>query len=68
MSWNIPGELNSMHRHLMYLKFPYHSVSVIHRGQDLGLHVFFMGEVKEKVTDELIRYLKIYDFGYSFVK
>jgi hypothetical protein len=52
----------------MYLKFPYHSVSVIYRSQDLGLHVIFMEEVKEMITDDLINYLKASQFTYSFVK
>ena len=45
----IQDELSLMHSHLMYLKFPYHSVAVIHRSQDLGFHVFFMESVRSKV-------------------
>ena len=51
----------------MYNKFPYHSVSVIHRHQDLGLHVIFMESVKYMVTDEIKGYLKANKFTYSYV-
>ena len=65
---SIQEELNSMHGHLMYLKFPYHSVSVIHRHQDLGFHVFFSDSVRDMVTDSLKGYLKSFGFGWSFTK
>ena len=63
---DIQSELKSMHSHLMYKKFPYHSVSVIHRPQDLGFHVIFMGSVKEMVTDEIKDYIKATGFTFSF--
>lgn len=56
-----------MHSYLMYSKFPYHSVSVIHRHQDLGFHVIFMGSVKEMVTDEIKDYIKAMDFTFSYL-
>ena len=59
--------LESMHSHLMYNKFPYHSVSVIYRHQDLGFHIMFMGSVKDIVTDKIKGYLKANEFTYSFV-
>lgn len=59
--------LGQIHRHLMYLGFPYRSVSVIHRKQDLGYHVMFMENVKDKITNELKGYLKAHDFTYSII-
>lgn len=66
--------LNSMHRYLMKKGFPYHSVSVIHRQQDLGFHCIFMKSVKDKVTKDVIdvmegnssEYYVGVKFGYSF--
>jgi hypothetical protein len=52
----------------MYKKFPYHSVSVIHRHQDLGFHVMFMDSVRNMVTDEIKEKLKRDEFTWSFVK
>lgn len=51
----------------MFKKFPYHSVSVIYRSLDLGLHVFFMGNVKDMVTDEIKNYINAMGFTFSFV-
>jgi len=65
---NVQSELHTMHSYLMYKKFPYHSVSVIHRPNDLGLHVMFMESVKDLVTDEVKQRIKSTDFTYSFVK
>ena len=64
---NIQSELIQMHRYLMYKKFPYHSVSVIHRYQDMGFRVIFMENVREMVTDEIREYIKAMGFTYSFV-
>ena len=64
----IRGQLNTIHSHLMWLEFPYHSVSVIYRHQDLGLHVIFMDSVRDKVTKELEDYLKANECTWSFVK
>ena len=64
---NIQQQLKTVHSHLMYNKFPYHSVSVIYRHQDLGLHVIFMESVKYMVTDEIKGYLKANEFTYSYV-
>jgi len=64
---SIQQELLSMHSYLMYKKFPYHSVSVIHRNQDLGFHVIFTKNVKEMVTDEIRDYLKSFGFGLSYI-
>ena len=63
-----------MHRYLMKKGFPYHSVSAIHRSQDLGFHCIFMDSVKDKVTKEVIDVMKGSSseyyvgvkFGYSF--
>ena len=60
-------QLKMVHQFLMYEKFPYHSVSVIHRYQDLGFHVMFMDSVKEQVTERIKKRLEIFGFGYSFV-
>lgn len=62
------SDLRFIHESLMYRGFPYHSVSVIYRQQDLGLHVFFMESVKDKVTEEVKTMLEIWGFNYSFVK
>jgi hypothetical protein len=64
---SIQSELKSMHNYLMYKKFPYNSVSVIHRYQDMGFHVIFMESVKEMVTDEIKDYIKAMGFTVSYV-
>lgn len=64
---NILSNLTSMHSYLMYKKFPYHSVSVIYRKQDLGFHIILMENVKEKMTDEIKNYIKIMGFTFSYV-
>lgn len=64
---NIQHELEAMHRYLMYNKFPYHSVSVIHRHQDVGFHVIFMESVKPLVTEKISDYIKAMGFGISYV-
>ena len=61
------SELESMHNYLMYKKFPYHSVSVIHRSQDLGFHIIFSESVKEMVTDEISDRIKSLGFTVSYV-
>jgi hypothetical protein len=65
---NIYENLSYCHQFLMYKKFPYHSVSVIHRHQDLGFHVMFMDSVRNMVTDEIKEKLKRDEFTWSFVK
>lgn len=65
---NVYQALSSMHSYLMYKKFPYHSVSVIHRGQDLGFHVIFMDNVREIVTDEIKSHIEAVGFTYSYAK
>lgn len=62
----IQQQLRSIHSYLMYKKFPYHSVSVIYRAQDLYLHVIFMENVREMVTNEIKNHLKSNEFTYSF--
>ena len=64
---NIQSELKSMHNYLMYNKFPYHSVSVVHRHQDMGFRVIFMESVREMVTDEIKDYIKAMGFTVSYV-
>lgn len=61
------NQLETMHNYLMYNKFPYHSVSVIHRHQDLGFKVLFMESVKEMVTDKIKDYIKAMGFTFSYV-
>lgn len=63
----IRNELKSMHEHLMYNKFPYHSVSVIHRHQDMGFRVIFMDSVRNMVTDKIKDYIKSMGFTVSYV-
>lgn len=65
---NIQSELNSMHSYLMYIKFPYNSVSVIYGHQDLGFHILFMESVKEMLTDEIKSYIKARGFTYYILK
>ena len=60
-------KLYTVHSTLMYLGFPYHSVSVIHRNQDLGYHVIFSKEVIDKVSDDVKSFLKLNEFTFSFV-
>lgn len=64
----IQNTLNICHEYLMKMGFPYHSVSVIHRHQDLGFHVMFMDSVEEKITDNVKRVLKDSGFTYSIIK
>jgi len=64
---SITQQLTTVHGYLMYNKFPYHSVSVIHRGQDLGFHVIFTEKVREMITDKIKDYLKSQEFTFSFV-
>ncbi len=64
---NIQQQLDSMHRYLVYEKFPYHSVSVIHKINDLQFHVIFMNEVKPMVTEEIKGYIKANGFTFSYV-
>lgn len=63
----IQTELRLMHHYLIYMKFPYHSFSVIHRSQDLGFHIIFMSSVKEKVTSEIENYIKSMGFTFHIV-
>lgn len=63
----IRNELKSMHKYLMYNKFPYHSVSVIHRHQDMGFRVIFMNSVRNMVTDKIKDYIKAMGFTVSYV-
>lgn len=56
------------HDYLMRMKFPYHSVSVIHRDQDLGFHVIFSNDVRDMVTDNVIKELTNLEFTYSINK
>jgi hypothetical protein len=63
----IQQDLHIVHSYLMYKKFPYHSVSVIHRQQDLGLHVVFLKAVEHLITDDIKRYLNVHDFTYSII-
>lgn len=67
MKPNIHAELTSMHHYLMRHKFPYHSVSVIYRQQDLGLHVIFLESVKNLITEEIKNNMKICGFTWTFV-
>jgi hypothetical protein len=63
----IKQTLDICHSFLMYKKFPYHSVSVIHRQQDLGFHVIFTKKVRDMVSTEIKDRLKSMEFTYSFV-
>lgn len=51
----------------MYNKFPYHSVSVVHRPQNWGFRVIFTEAVRPQVTDEIKMHLEAFEFTYSFV-
>ena len=62
---NIQSTLNVCHGFLMKQGFPYHSVSVIYRQQDLGYNVIFANDVKDKVNDHIKRALKNLEFSYS---
>ena len=64
---NIQSQLKSMHGYLMYKKFPYHSLSVVNRHQDMGFHVIFMESVNEMVTDEIKDYIKAMGFTFSYI-
>lgn len=65
---NITNPLFVCHDYLMRMKFPYHSVSVIHRPQDLGFHVIFSNNVRDMVTDDVIKALTNLEFKYSINK
>lgn len=57
--------MQDIHTYLMKAGFPYHSVSIIHRHQELGLHCFFSNDVREKITNEVRQYIKDRNAGYS---
>lgn len=61
----IQETLIHMHQYLMGKKIPYHSVSVIHRHQDLGFHCIFEKSAKELITSEIQEQLKKNGFTYS---
>jgi hypothetical protein len=65
---DIDSRLRQIHYSLMYHKFPYHSVSVIHRWQDLGFHCILLESVKDKVTKEIEDAMTRNEFTWSFVK
>ena len=62
--------MEEIHLALMKAGFPYHSVSVTYRPQDLGLHIFMDESVKEmfKGNERLMIQAKAYGFSWSFVK
>lgn len=62
------NKLQEVHTYLMSQRFPYHSVSVIHRPQDVGFHVIFMEHVEYMVTEEIKVKLDNWGFTYNFVK
>jgi hypothetical protein len=55
---NIRIDMQDLHRHLMDMGFPYSSVSVIYRPQDLGLCCIFSYSVKDKVDEKVIDLIK----------
>lgn len=57
--------LNNMHQYLMDKGFPYHSVSVIYRPQDLGYHCIFSYIVEDKIDKEIKDYLSSEKFTFS---
>lgn len=65
---NITNTLFVCHDYLMRMEFPYHSVSVIHRHQDLGFHVIFSSNVRDMVTENIIKALANLEFTYSINK
>ena len=62
---NIQNTLVVCHDYLMKMGFPYHSVSVIHRPQDLGFHVIFASNVRDKVNHTIISALNNLEFTHS---
>lgn len=58
-------DMRDIHAFLMKAGFPYHSVSVIYRHQELGLHCFFSADVKDKVTNEVREYIQRLKCTYS---
>jgi len=64
----IQPTLHLMHSTLMRYKFPYNSVSVVHRNQDWGFRVIFDEAVKDKVNENVISNMEILGFSHSFVK
>lgn len=68
----VPGEvqeqMQALHEHLMLSGFPYNSVTVIYRPNDLGLHCFFSKKVEDKITDEIKDAIKHCKATYSVNK
>lgn len=62
---NIQNTLNVCHGFLMRQGFPFSSVSVIYRSQDLGFHVIFDSSVKDKVTPLVKKALSNLEFTYT---
>jgi hypothetical protein len=70
MALTIQGKLQHIHSALMWARFPYHSVSVIHRWQDVGLHVYIMESQRERLEEnrQLRSEMKAFGFSWSFVR
>lgn len=65
---NVDSNLHNMHHFLMKNGFPYKSVSVIYRGQDLGYHIFISKEFEHLITDEIKSNIELSYFNYSVNK
>jgi hypothetical protein len=60
---SIQEDMKILHNYFMKCGFPYHSVSVVYRPTD-GLFCHFVNDVKDKVTPEVILYIKSYNANY----
>lgn len=56
-------KIRRMHKDLMEMHFPYHSVSVVE--QHGNLRVIFSNGIRDMVTAAVIDHIEMYDFEYS---
>ena len=61
-------KLDLIHSYLMHKGFPYHSVSVVYRPNEIGYHVFIMSGVKELITDDISLCLSHEGFNITIVQ
>lgn len=62
---NIQQDMQDLHRYLMDMGFPYSSVSVVYRPQDIGVCCIFSHSVKDKVDEKVIDLIKSRKANYS---
>ena len=62
--YDIMIKMNDLHRWLMDMGFPYSSVSVIYRPQDIGVCCIFSDKVRDKVSKNVIDFINSHNSAY----